>query len=75
MKQWRCIQTTYEPSHNSADWGRSCVEFHYTSEDIGRSLHPAGHFHDWAIEKAEASGKTLRLFSEDISYREVLASL
>ena len=76
-KQWYGISTYFEPNYGAKavvrNYGSPCVEYTYREKPIWRNeivLSPYRYFHNEAIEKAEKTGKTLRLFPYDISFGE-----
>lgn len=75
MASWTATLTTYEPAHQSPDWGGACIEFRYTDRAATGprriAASPLPHFQPEAVDAAEESGEVLRLFPDDISWREV----
>lgn len=71
---WYAELSHFEPPYKTPNWGEQCIEFR--CEDKGATeMTPYPWFHTDAVEKAEKTGKVLRLFPTDISYREAYAAL
>lgn len=74
--RWIAAQTQYEPPHQSSNWGAACIEFEFTDRIATCDDHetdPLTAFHREAVGDAENTRKTLRLFSHDQSYRDLLS--
>ena len=78
-KRWIAYRSTYEPNFKHPQWGDGCIYYTFTNREKtngDKEIHPSIAYHTAAIERVEKGGEELHpLFTNDISYFEVLAML